>query len=107
MIITFIYKISNSSKYYGKYIGYISENYEEGLDIQLKHKLFPIFEKYYSLNDINEISIGILGFNRDSYDYFSEKEAFVFDFLYCDWTNEPKEIYLNNNKIDERTTFTI
>ena len=98
MIVTFIYKI-NDKKYYGKYIGYISDNYEVGLDKEISYKLYNIFRKFYSIKDEEEVSIGILGFNRDTYDYFSENEAKVFDLLYCDWSNQDPEIYLEGNLI--------
>lgn len=105
MIITFIYKINNSStfdnskKYYGKYIGYMSDDYEEGLDKELTHKLYDLFKKYYSINNIDDIVIGVIGFNRDTYDYFSENEANIFDILYCDWSNQEPEIYLDGKLI--------
>lgn len=92
MIVTFIYKI-NGQKYYGKYIGCIPTDYEEGLDKKLAIKLYEIFEKYYSLKE-EDLLIGVLGFNRDTCDYFSENESKIFDLLYCDWSNQEPEIYI-------------
>jgi len=104
MIITFIYKIKGSdTKYYGKYIGYITDDYEEGLDVELFHELNKnkILERYYSVSCQEDITIGILGFSRgESYDFFSEKESNIFDLLYCDWHNNP-EIYVNGKKIKD------
>ena len=105
MIITFIYKIKNSNlydsnhKYYGKYIGYVSDDYEEGLDKELSNTLYTLFENHYSIKSIDDIVIGVLGFNRDTYDYFSENEANIFDLLYCDWSNQEPEIYINGKLI--------
>ena len=96
MIITFIYKIKNDNNtYYGKYLGYMTDKYEEGLDTELLNKIFPILKDEYQLEDQDDILVGVLGFNRDTYDYFSEKESNIFDLLYCNWSNQPKEIYLN------------
>lgn len=96
MIITFIYKIKNDNNtYYGKYLGYMSDDYEEGLDIELLSKIFHVLKEGYNVETCDDVNIGVLGFNRDTYDYFSEKEANIFDLLYCNWSNQPKEIYLN------------
>jgi uncharacterized pyridoxamine 5'-phosphate oxidase family protein len=100
MIITFIYKIKDDkTKYYGKYLGQITDKYEEGLDIELLNKIYPVLKDIYTLDTEDDISVGILGFNRDTYDYFSEKESDIFDLLYCNWSNQPKEIYLNKKLI--------
>lgn len=98
MIVTFIYKIKNSEKYYGKYIGQIRDNYEEGLDKEMLCKLSNILN-ILNIENIDDISIGIIGFNRDTYDYFSEDEAKIFDLLYCDWSNQEPEIYINGKKM--------
>ena len=101
MIVTFIYKNKNSTtKYYGKYIGYLSNDYNEGLDRELLNytSIYSILKEPLDLNDQNDLIIGILGFNRDTYDYFSEEEKYIFDLLYCNWTSGQKqEIYLNGN----------
>lgn len=99
MIVTFIYKIKNSEKYYGKYIGYLSDDYEEGLDIELTQKLYNIFEKYYFANSLDDIVVGVIGFNRDTYDYFSDNESNIFDLLYCNWSNQNPELYINGKLI--------
>lgn len=96
MIVTFIYKLGqDNTKYYGKYIGYVSSDYEEGLDKEITSILYHIFEKEYGVKNIEDIVVGVLGFARDTYDYFSENEANIFDLLYCDWSNQEPEIYLN------------
>jgi hypothetical protein len=102
MIVTFIYKNKNSgTKYFGKYIGYLSENYEEGLDRELANiYIYNIVKEFLNLNDPSELIIGILGFNRETRDYFSEEEARIFDLLYCNWTGgQEKEVYLNGKFI--------
>ncbi len=99
MIISFIYKIKDSDiKYYGKYIGYIKTTYEEGLDVELSNTIYPYIKTYYDLDNEDQLSIGIIGFNRDVSDYFSEKEKDVFDFLYCDWSSN-KELFINKKQI--------
>ena len=102
MIVTFIYKKKNSNtKYFGKYIGYLSSSYEEGLDRELATRyIYDLVKESLYLNDPSELIIGILGFNRETCDYFSEEEAYIFDLLYCNWTGgQEKEIYLNGNSI--------
>lgn len=99
MIVTFMYKI-NGQRYYGKYIGYVIDNYLEGLDREMAYKLENIFEKYYSTKK-EDVVVGVLGFNRDTYDYFSEIEANIFDILYCDWSNQEKEIYVNGKLVKD------
>ena len=95
MIVTFIYKIKNGEKYYGKYIGYLSDDYEEGLDKELIEKLYNIFEKHYFVSSLDDIVLGVLGFSRDTYDYFSDNESKIFDLLYCNWSNQEPEVYIN------------
>jgi hypothetical protein len=100
MIITFIYQFKGTKKkYYGKYIGYMPEEYEEGLDKELSHSLFEIFQKHYLIGNIDDVVIGILGFNRDTYDYFSENEANIFDLLYCNWSNQDPDLYIDGNPV--------
>jgi hypothetical protein len=100
MITTFIYKSKNSNtKYYGKYIGFIPEDYEEGLDREIANIVYKILKDILLINDIEDLVIGILSFNRDSYDYFSEKEADIFDLLYCKWSYESTEIYIGGKLI--------
>lgn len=101
MIVTFIYKTKNSNtKYFGKYIGYISNNYEQGLDREIVNYIYTILKTPLNLSDPSDLIIGILGFNRETCDYFSEEEAHIFDFLYCNWTGgQEKEVYLQGNPI--------
>lgn len=95
MIVTFIYKLKGSdTKYYGKYIGYISDDYIEGLDIEIENLIHKVFK----LETPEDITIGIIDFNRGGYDYFSEKESEIFDLYYCDFDdyyNKKPQIYLN------------
>ena len=98
MIIVFLYKISGVI-YHGKYIGYVSDDYEDGLDIEVRSIFYPIWKGIYSLSSERNVSIGIVSSRRDGFDYFSEHEKDVFDTLYCNWTNEPIEIYVNGIKI--------
>jgi hypothetical protein len=98
MIVSFIYQVNNE-KYYGKYIGNIATNYEEGLDIEIQNKIFPLLKPEYNLESENDLVVGILFYTREKYEYFSEKESRIFDLIYCDWSNQPKEIYLNKKLI--------
>jgi len=101
MIITFIYKNKNDPNqkiYYGKYIGFLNQPYsnEDGMDVELKNIIYEkSFKKQFNSEDIDNIIIGILGFNRDTNDYFSENEKDIFDLLYLNWSNQPIEIYFN------------
>jgi hypothetical protein len=95
MIITFLYRIRDHT-YYGKYIGYVSQNYEEGLDMELQSILFPVLSEHYSIQDPAALRIGILSSQRNGGDYFSENEKHVFDLLYCKWSNQPEEIFLQD-----------
>jgi hypothetical protein len=100
MIITFIYKFKGDHKiYYGKYIGYITDDYEEGLDKELASTLYSIFEKHYSISSMDDVVIGILSFYRDTSDYFSENEANIFDLLCCEWSIGEPELYLDGKLI--------
>lgn len=100
MIITFIYKFKgDNQKYYGKYIGYMSDQYEEGLDKELANTLYSIFEKHYSITSMDDVVIGILGAYRETSDYFSENESNIFDLLWCDWTIGEPELYLDGKLI--------
>lgn len=95
MIVTFIYKHKNSNtKYYGKYIGQISTSYEEGLDRQIAYFIFNILKEPLNLSETEDLIVGILGFNRDTTDYFSEEESHIFELLYCNWSPTNSEIYL-------------
>lgn len=96
MIVTFIFNIKNQKDMmYGKYIGQISNHYEEGLDHQILLIIRPILEKHFNLNESDHITVGIIGYNRDGYDYFSEKEKDIFDLLYCDWSSQRPDIFIH------------
>jgi hypothetical protein len=94
MIITFLYRILDST-HYGKYIGAVSDDYEEGLDIELRNILYPLIEDYYFLDDPSDLRIGILSAQRNGSDYYSEEEKHVFDLLYCNWSNQRAELFLH------------
>jgi hypothetical protein len=101
MIITFLYRILDSTRY-GKYIGAVSDDYEEGLDIELRGILYPLIADHYFLEDPNELRIGILSAQRNGSDYYSEEEKNVFDLLYCNWSNQKEELFLHTiKKIDK------
>ena len=94
MIVTFLYSIGNST-YYGKYIGYVTDNYEDGLDIEIQRIIYPYVKTYYQLRNQSDLKIGILFYQRDSYAYFTPDECKVFQLLFCNFTNENKELYLH------------
>lgn len=101
MIITFLFRIKyGETRYYGKYIGYASDDYDEGLDIELRSQLFPVLKKYYGLDEESDLQIGVLSHNRDGYDYFSEEEKNVFDLLYCNWSNQPRELFICGKPVE-------
>ena len=91
MIVTFLYRVGNGPRKYGKYIGYLSDNYEEGMDKELESIIWPLLRA----GNQAAFHIGILYYSREAYEYFSEDERFVFDFLYCNWSNEPKELFID------------
>jgi hypothetical protein len=102
MIVTFLYKNKNSNtKYYGKFIGYIKNSYEEGLDKEIVYLIYDIVKDYLNLLSIEDLIVGVLGFNRgEGTDYFSENEAYIFDLLLCNWPKDQKEIYLNGKLLN-------
>ena len=101
MIITFLYRILDSTRY-GKYIGAVSDDYEEGLDIELRGILYPLIADHYFLEDPNELRIGILSAQRNGSDYYSEEEKNVFDLLYCNWSNQKAELFLHKIRSDTK-----
>lgn len=92
MIVTFIYRIAGA-KYYGKYIGFLPDEYDEGLDKELSSVIQPAIHAYYQISD--PVPIGILSHHRLSRDYFSEDEKEAFDLLYCNWSTHPMEIFFD------------
>jgi hypothetical protein len=95
MIITFMYRVKHSpTLYHGKYIGALTDTYEEGLDVELLNTIFPILHATYSINDTSDVTLGILSYHRDKLDYFSENEKDIFDLLYCNWKAQPSEIFV-------------
>jgi len=105
MIVSFIYRFKNDpTMYYGKYIGYVSDNYEDGLDTEIANIIKnPLQNELESRNidpeDPSSITIGILGADRNIKDYFSENEKDIFNLLYCNWSNQTPEFFLNGNLI--------
>ena len=93
MIVSFIYQI-HGIRYNGKYIGQIPDNYEEGLDIGVLKIISPELMDYYHLENLSDITLAVVSTLRDSKDYFSENEKLVLDLLYCNWGNQPKEVYI-------------
>lgn len=96
MIITFFYRIGEKL-YHGKYIGYMPDNYEEGLDIEVLNKFYPIWKQVYSLQDESDVCVAIISYQRNGNDYFSENEKNIFDTLYCNWTTQSVEIFIHGN----------
>lgn len=76
--ITFIYK-KNDVVMHGKYIGYISDDYPDGLDKEILGYISSYFIDVY--DDYN-IHIGITGIIDTHDHFFSDDEKNVFDFLY-------------------------
>jgi hypothetical protein len=96
MIITFLFRLKgDTTRYYGKYIGKCAEEYAEGLDCLLAELLSPFFQAMEPehIIDSSDLSIGILSAERNVKDYFSEHESEIFDLLYCNWSNQPVEVY--------------
>ena len=102
MIVTFIYKNKNSNtKYYGKFIGYITNDYIEGLDKEMSYLIYDIVKEYLNLQNEEDLIVGIIGFSRgETNDYFSENESQIFDLLCCNWSKNSKEIYLNGKLLN-------
>jgi hypothetical protein len=94
MIVTFLYRIRDIT-YYGKYIGYVSDDYEDGLDIEIQRIIYPYLQHYYQLTQPSQVNIGILFYQSESYTYFSPEERNVFQFLLCNFSNTNKELYLH------------
>jgi len=98
MLITFFYKIA-SKIYYGKYIGSMRDNYDDGLDIVVRDLIYPTCKTAYSLESETDVVVGIISYQRNGYDYFSENEKNIFDMLYCNWSNQPVEIFVNGIQV--------
>ena len=88
--------------HYGKYIGAVSDDYEEGLDIELRSIVYPLIADHYFLEDPSELRIGILTAQRNGSDYYSEEEKNVFDLLYCKWSNQREELFLHKIRKDTK-----
>lgn len=71
MIITFLYRI-DEKMYHGKYIGYMPVDYEEGLDIEVLNKCFPIWKQVYTLKDPSNVYVAVTSHQRDGLDYFQK-----------------------------------
>ena len=101
MIITFVFRVKyGEMRSYGKYLGAVSDDYEEGLDIELRNTLFPVLKKYYGLEQESDLQLGIVSHHRNGSDYFSEEEKNVFDVLYCKWSNQPCELFISGKRVE-------
>jgi len=94
MIATFLYRMGDGPRKYGKYIGYMSDDYE-GMDKELESIMWPLLGLSGSREDFH---IGILYYSRESYEYFSEDEKLVFDVLYCNWSNQEVELFIDGKR---------
>jgi len=98
MLVTFIFKLPNdNTKYFGKLIADLSDDYDEGLDQEIKE---IVFSKVPSVNK-HKVKIGILSCERRNLEFFSKDERSVFDLLYIEHRDH-HEIYINfiNNEND-------
>lgn len=101
MIISFFFRVKyGETRSYGKYIGCVSDDYEEGLDIELRNQLYPVLKEYYGLEQESDLQIGILYHHRNGSDYFSEEEKSVFDVLYCKWSNQPCDLFIRGKRAE-------
>ena len=101
MIISFVFRVKyGETRSYGKYIGYVSDSYEEGLDIELRYHLYPVLKSYYGLEHESDLQIGIISHHRDGFDYFSEEEKNVFDLLYFKWSNQPCDLFISGKRVE-------
>ena len=91
MLVTFIFKLPNdNTKYFGKLIANLSDDYDKGLDQEIRN---IVFSKVPSVNK-NKVKIGILSCERENSEYFSKDERYVFDLLYIEH-NDHHELYIN------------
>lgn len=96
MIVTFIYKFNNNHIYYGKFVGYVSSNYNYGLNNEIKKIIYPIIKSKYRIYK-SDLCVGILNTSYDNYyDCVNEKE--IFDLLIL----EEKNIYLDHDEFTEK-----
>ena len=101
MLITFLYCIRDCT-YYGKYVGPMNDDYEEGLDIEMRNLIFPLIRDVYSMDDPSELVVGILFSQRKDVDYYSESEKIVFDLLYCTSSTQAPELFLHGRAHPEK-----
>jgi hypothetical protein len=97
MIVTFLYRVKDVT-YYGKYIGYISDHYEDGLDIEIQRIMYPYVKNHYHLRNQSDFYVGIISYQTELYTYFSPEESKVFQLLFCNFSNEDKELYLHGEQ---------
>ena len=101
MIVTFLYQVQGvTGRSYGKYIGKLP-SYEEGLDRAVAEVLFPLFQQVYpsKVPDVETILVGVLFVDRDAKDYYSEGEKDIFDVLFCQWSTQPAEVFLEGKAV--------
>lgn len=96
--VTFIYKI-NGVVMHGKYIGYISDDYSDGLDKAISNYISSYLIDVY---DSYDISIGILGVISTQDHFFSTDEKDVFDLLYIEHPSSfgTPTVYVHGNLIE-------
>ncbi len=95
MIVTFIYKVKgNSQTYFGKYVGYISGSYENGLNNEIKKIIYPIIKTKHNIYS-SDLCVGILySLNGGFYDCVNEQD--IFNLLIIEEINK---IYLDHEDI--------
>ena len=109
--ISFIYKINDTERKYGKYVAnYISDDHD-GLDIMIKHVLRDTINLSTEKNlhrfiiKSKDIKVGILNCSsaQNYFDYSTRQEHNMFDFYYylCDYGHlsylDQKLVYFNSS----------
>ncbi len=104
MTVTFIYKINNDNTvYFGKYIGYITDDYDNSLDYEIKSMIYPILKTKYNNLQKSDLHTGILFHKKQEFDYYSENEKYAFNLWCCETNYDQKKIFLDNIEIDYNT----
>jgi len=104
MTVTFIYKINNDNTvYFGKYIGYITDDYNDSLDYEIKSMIYPILKTKYNNLQISDLHTGILFHKKQDFDYYSENEKYAFNLWCCETIYNQKKIFLDTIEIDYNT----
>lgn len=110
MLITFIYKFLNNTKYFGKFVGdlsYLMYTNKSTIDINninttnlIKIELVQIIMKEYLITNISldDIFLGIIAIN-ETYDQYCIDEKNIFDVLII-YNDFEKLIYFENKLIE-------